>query len=271
VRRARELLRKSLELEPDCAEALAGLGRSFLYGEAPVDEGLETLTRAHAIRPYCVAVVHDLACALASTGRTEPAWSLIERKLRPRAEDPGLLLGAERRVAAAHVEAVNRQLETGDLEGAKALLRDALEHAEEPEVRLQLETMLARLERAVDGAEFVEAARAEEYNRFVETYNEASRLAGKGSSTEALETLDGLLEACDESRACDRLREAIGSLRNLVLQEIWIGRYNEAVELLNAGCREEGITILVEVRDGASGTPIAESAAELLRRLDVER
>ena len=133
---ARERFRASLALEPELAEAWAGLGAAWVADPAPEPEGLDALNQAYRRLPTRTDVLYNLTLLEARLGSPERAAALFARL--ERSADPDQvqsareallrvdLLRAERLLregkTAAAIEIMSRVLrETGDGDLAAAL------------------------------------------------------------------------------------------------------------------------------------------------------
>jgi cytochrome c-type biogenesis protein CcmH/NrfG len=133
---ARESYRASLVLEPELAEAWAGLGAAWVADPAPEPEGLDALDQAYRRLPTRTDVLYNLTLLEARLGSPERAAALFARL--ERSADPDQvqtareallrvdLMRAERLLregkTAVAVEIMSRVLrETGDRDLAAAL------------------------------------------------------------------------------------------------------------------------------------------------------
>lgn len=266
VLEARSLLRKSLELDPDNVETLTVLGRTYLLSADDPDEGVRLLAAANAKRPYREDILYDLACMLAKSGRTRAAWSVVESQLRPKAEDPAIVRDAEAWIVGQEAMEVQRLAQAGDRDGARAVLDRVEQFLRDPELRAQVADLRAVVES--DGETlFVSEAEAASMERLVERATAASRLANEGELEQALEIMEALETECGETPICERVREQTGRLRDAVVQNRLVARYNQAVDLANDGKPAAAIEILREVAREATDPGLAEAARTLIRQL----
>jgi len=146
LERARDGYRRSLTLEPELAEARAGLGAAWIADRAPAGEGLEALREAFRRLPARDDVLYNLTlyeARLGSRQRAARLYAALERRATPdrveRAREALLrveLTRAERLLylgrTAEAVEIMSRvHVETrdGDLAAAVASRIEALERA----------------------------------------------------------------------------------------------------------------------------------------------
>jgi tetratricopeptide (TPR) repeat protein len=76
--RAEDYCRRALEIRPDHAYALSGLGSS-LSRQGRIDEAIESFERAIAVKPDWFEPWFDMAVALDRSGRREQALEVLER------------------------------------------------------------------------------------------------------------------------------------------------------------------------------------------------
>jgi Tfp pilus assembly protein PilF len=147
---ARDGFRDSLALEPELAEAWAGLGAAWVADRSPNGEGLEALHQAWRRLPMRVDVLYNLTlleARLGSARRAAELYALLERRAEP-----------------AQVESAREALLRVDLMRAEGLLRqgrnaDAIEimsrvlrETGDRDLAAALATRLGDLERAISGS-----------------------------------------------------------------------------------------------------------------------
>jgi len=114
--------RRWLSLEPESAQAMAGLGEALMrFGKR--EEALPFLRRALARHSGNVVALNALAVHEATAGRLEPAWRLLEQARRARPEHPLTWInlgvtyeaqGARDRAEAAYREAIRHQPDSSE-------------------------------------------------------------------------------------------------------------------------------------------------------------
>lgn len=269
VLEARKQFRRSLELDPDQLEALAGLGRSFLVGNGDLSEGLQALAKANSLRPDRVDILHDMACMLAKSGRSNAAWSVIKTQLTPKVEDASILQSAERWVVATEFAAAYERVKAGDPSGAAEILEQTLSRATDPELQRSLEEALQRLDGAMgDGSTAPIITEEMRDDPFIQKFERAMDLANSGQIDEALQVLSEMLDTCGAEEICESIRQAADSLRQVAERERLIGRYNEAIELINDGRRKAAVEILREL-EKASDEEVRQRARQILDELGI--
>ncbi len=271
VEEARELFRLSLELEPAGIEALAGMGRTFLFG-GDSNVGLRLLASAATERPFRTDVLHDLVALLALDGRREAAWAVIERQLEPASREPEIVVAAQDWVVTAEIDAANQLVVDGDRDGAFALLDAAARRVDDGRLKDRIERARKRIESpgiAFEGS-FYDADSVDAHNRLVGIYNEASRLTNAGRLEEAAKLIEETLPSCNVPDLCDSMREALRSMRANLDANLLIARYNEAIDLLKDGKRRPGIEILQEIYPDVRNAEFKNQVRTMLRELGVD-
>jgi len=271
VEEARELFRLSLELEPAGIEAMAGMGRTFLFG-GDSEVGLRLLASAATQRPFRTDVLHDLAALLALDGRREAAWAVIERQLEPTAREPEIVVAAQDWVVTAEIDAANQRVVDGDRDGAFALLDAAARRVDDGRLKDRIERARKRIESpgiAFEGSSY-DADSVDAHNRLVGIYNEAGRLANAGRLEEAAKLIEETLPSCNVPDLCDSMRETLRSMRANLDANRLIALYNEAIDLLNDGKRRPGIEILQEIYPNVRDAEFKNQVRTMLRALGVD-
>jgi len=245
VLEARELLRRSVKLEPQNLTALAALGRTFIFEADP--EGLAILVQAGELSPFRLDIVRDQARVLANLGRTPEAWALIDTRLRSRA-DPDELRYVEGWVMNADVRRAWAMSAEGDREGALLELRRLGRRVEDPGLRSELDRTRKRFEsppsnRPVEVAD----TQFDEINSLIDGFNQAIGLANDGRLTEALDAIEPLLTGCGGREFCAGWERIAGEFRNQAEHNRLVEEFNRAMELVNSGKRKPAIEILSEI------------------------
>jgi tetratricopeptide (TPR) repeat protein len=135
--RAREQFRGVLALAPDHAEALYGLGVTYLAQTTDLDEGIDALTRAWHARPAQTNVLVNLIVLKGRAGEIEDAKSLLERSLRPRGDAESIQL-VETELARIGFQRVQELIVQNKSDEAIALARQIAEGISDGELRREL-------------------------------------------------------------------------------------------------------------------------------------
>jgi hypothetical protein len=184
---ARALLRQALAADPGYVQAQALLGRTWVLGEEPPDEGIGILTAALGRLPGRSDVAWDLALLHLRKNDLPAAERLVREVVVPNGS-PELVAHVERSMERARMKAVvDPAMQSGDPVRAEEALRAALADAKDPELRAELQRHLE------DAAAF--RARNEQIERF----NAAVALANGGDLAAAEKELRELREEADES------------------------------------------------------------------------
>jgi tetratricopeptide (TPR) repeat protein len=199
-KRARGLLERALEADPDFGEAHALLGATFFYDPIGAGAGIPSLERAMALLPDRADVVFNLVMLHVLAGRFTAARSLFEHQLKQR--DQGDLL-ADAREAVERGEltaAANEASARGESERALELLRRAAALTRDPSLRRDMESQLDTF------------AATSAYNQQVERFNQAIDQANRGEVEAALGALRDLLAELPEGELADRVRRLVREL-----------------------------------------------------------
>jgi tetratricopeptide (TPR) repeat protein len=146
---AREGFRRSLTLEPDLAEAWAGLGAAWVPDRAPDREGLEALHEAHRRLPGRTDVLYNLTVLEARLGSAERAAALYA-ELERRAE-PELVESAREALLRVDLMRAERLLREGKTPEAVDIMGRVLRQTNDRDLATQLAARLEALERATTG------------------------------------------------------------------------------------------------------------------------
>jgi tetratricopeptide (TPR) repeat protein len=136
---ARALFSRSIGMDPDSIEALAGLVETYVFGTVDqADEGLAAVERALALRPDRQDVFADGLCLRARAGQVAEAWSQTEAHLRPRGSDRAWV---EQCISSHEIIRAWERAEAGDVQGASELLLELERHLTESEQRARVTTV----------------------------------------------------------------------------------------------------------------------------------
>jgi tetratricopeptide (TPR) repeat protein len=258
VARSRELFRKCLELEPDDANARAGLGKTYLFGAGDVEPGIVALTAASRELPSRTDILYDLLVLQVRAGNRTAARSILNNALRYRADDE-LVAQSERIVLSLDLEQADTLLAEGRVEEAVAVLERVAAETTDPELAAQIR---AEVRAAVSFAD----ERSQ-----IELYNLAMGMINEGDYETALAILEQLVPQVEDPELAARGQAHIVELREVTRHNRLVLRYNRAVREANAG-RTDAATRLLEgvLAEGAEGD-LREKAESMLGQLREQR
>jgi tetratricopeptide (TPR) repeat protein len=199
---ARAALTRAVELRPDFGEAWARLGYTWTGAETLPPEAVRALETAHRLLPSRMDVAHNLAIVYAQTGQRQKTEELIARMTAARAPAEYVENARE-----AILEEDHRQAE--ELIGQQKL-QEALPLLEQVRDRTRRAEKKATLE-----ARITEVRNVLEFNRFVDGYNEAVRLANRGDRKGAIAVLEPLVETAKNPDQARQAREMLEALKEL--------------------------------------------------------
>jgi tetratricopeptide (TPR) repeat protein len=147
AQRAREVLRRAVELDGDFGEAWALLGAAHLAADAEPEDGIRALQRARALLPDRNDQVLYQAQLHARHGQPEQAHALVEGILARRA-DPELADRARSEVERLSLlRAADDAFERRDGETGLRLFDQAVSVTADPVMRQKMEAQLLELQR----------------------------------------------------------------------------------------------------------------------------
>jgi len=258
---AREMLRKSLVLDPDNAEALAAFGRTFVFGDEDETDGLAALTRAAEALPARTDIAFDLVVLTIESGNLAAARKLIEHSLGPRA-DERMIKTAEQNLLNAEIQQAQRLRMDGKPEEADALLREAAERTEDPSARALIESHLSESKSEVG---FADAALNQ---AAVELYNRAGAKASAGDLEGAAEILEQVVVQAADPRLRETARVQLGQIRDAIRHNRAVSMWNEAVRLANGGKYEEAVDLVRRLLASDPPDDIRQRAESMLGDLE---
>jgi tetratricopeptide (TPR) repeat protein len=200
LRQARAALSKAVRLRPDFGEAWARLGYTYQVEEELTPEAIQAMETAHRLLPSRMDVAHNLAIAYARSGQEQKAEALIEGVLVPRAE-PELVANAR--------EAL---LDQDYIQAEDFVDREKLEEAIPLLERIRARTS-RESRRAEMASRIAEIREAQNFNHFVDRYNEAVALANQGNVKGAVAILEPLIEVTSDPVQVERARKLILQLK----------------------------------------------------------
>lgn len=266
VREARALLRRSLAADPNQVDALAAMGKTYLFTPDHAEDGFGFLNRAQRLRPDRVDVPADLACLLSRSGRREAAWSVLRLRIRPRFVDPETVAYAERCLAEAEMDAMEQSLRAGDRDAAVTHLRVIRERGLDAALgaAIDVDALIGHV-RAGDTIVRTEGS-SDVVLGLVERANAVGRLVEEGELEHAEDAMRRLVEECASTRGCTFRRDLEERLR-LIRENRRIDRYNAVIADLREGRTERAVerlrTLQRETGDPELASRIRETLAQL--------
>ena len=248
---ARREFQRSLELDPDQAPSLAGLGKTWVYERDPAP-GIDALTRAYWAAPSRTDLLLDLIVVTANSGDTPGARRLLDRLLRPRGDAERTRL-AEQAVAQAEIADAVDLFNAGRREEAREALRRIAEGARDRGTRSQAQGQLLALGEAEVAEEEIEA------------YNQAVAAANRGDLEQASAGLQALIRTAGQEELRDAAASLLADVQALQHGNRLVRRFNRAIDKARNGELDEAIALLESILDER---PDDELALETRRMLD---
>lgn len=215
---ARRHFDAALRVQPDRREALVGLASTYLR-DRENGVAIDALDRAMEGAPWRAEWTALRVRLLANADRIAEARSVLERELRPRAQEDAVRT-AEAAVVGAELRAVQDLLESGQTDEAAASITRALEATHDPALRASLEESREALARTrgrfvaqAEIEDYARALQALEARRFADARAIAARLAESATQprvrTEAVALLRSIEEAATAHDAAQRYERAV--------------------------------------------------------------
>lgn len=201
--KARAALEKVVALQPDFGEAWARLGYSYSGSDVLPPEAIRAMETAFRLLPSRMDVTHNLAIAYAQNGERDKALRLIQRMIAARAEDRYIENAREALLSDTHrraEELIGRQ----KAEEAIPLLEEVRDRTARPDRRAEIERRIAQVREVL------------EFNRFVDLYNEAVRLANQGNHKGAVAVLEPLVQTTKNPDQARQAKDMLERLRALL-------------------------------------------------------
>jgi tetratricopeptide (TPR) repeat protein len=200
LERAREHYRKSIELNPEFAEAYIGYGTAILFSrDADLGAAIKLMEAGARLLPARSDVVVNLAILYNSNGDHEKARYLVDKVL-PRMGDPEALEAAKLAIADESQEPVLPNTEAGS-------------RPEQPVGRRDTGTP-----EDLDGLEPRQGSGTKEgwihpFDQRANTYNEAVAIANDGDLKRAIAILERLVELGPEDELTEQARQLIEKMK----------------------------------------------------------
>jgi Flp pilus assembly protein TadD len=199
LRLARDAFARAVTLQPEYGEGWARLGYAQAQEDPLPPEAVTAFETAHRLLPTHTDVAFNLMLAYARSGQRERAAEMIDRVLAVHGTPDEV-----RRARAALIQERRKDAEDiigkGDLESAAALLDELAAAAPTPEQKAELLGRLADVRHVLD------------YNRFVDRYNHAMRIAGSDPKA-AIAILEELVATTAEPGQLEQARKVLASLK----------------------------------------------------------
>ena len=256
LREARRLFKRSLELDENQAESLAGFARTFLYESGDVaEDGLEAAERASLLLPSRDDILHDRIVLLASAKLFAKARQLLEHVLQRRSDDIELIQSASAAVMQGEIAHAVELMNGGQGEEALCRLQQLAKQTTDPTLRQEVQTQIRSMK---------DQARQ---NLHISLYNQAAELASRGELEEAIEELAALIELDIDSGLRNRAESALVEFRRVAAHNRKVFLYNTAVELVRSNRTAEARDLLEEVLAGELDQELERQARGLLSQL----
>jgi tetratricopeptide (TPR) repeat protein len=269
---ATEHLRAALQAKPDCGPALASLAR-LAEQAGRADEARALLARAADLSPDDFAVQYSYAHQLLEhpdSGSTARAREALRRatRLRPDFAEAWAELGynliSDDRLGSEGLAA---------LETAHRLLPSRRDVAHNLAVAYARSDRLQEAQALIDGALAGEpeyAASAKEAILHQE-YRHAQELLDKQRLDEALPLLRSIQKRTARPDFSAALARQVDEIERVTAHNLFVDRYNQAVERVNRGDFAGAESILEPLIQSAKDATDSQHAKDLLARLQVER
>ncbi len=182
IAKARQLLTKAAELDPNSARAWAGVGATYLAGTGEGDSaaGIAALEKSLALAPAQKDVAYYLVQLYARAGRREDAAHLVETVIVPNG-DPDLVTRAREAVLLADVRRIESLLREEKIDEAVPLMKSVMSQTTQPDLKAHLAALLQQVDQYTSMHSAVDALR------------QATDKANAGQYAEALALIDGAL------------------------------------------------------------------------------
>lgn len=126
VREARALFRRALERNRSNFEAMADMGRTYLFQAGDAELGMRLLAGAATLQPDRLDFVVDLVRLMARSGQREGAWIVIQQQLVAGDATPEMIGIAERWALLAEMKELEAIVDAGDEARAARMLDNLL-------------------------------------------------------------------------------------------------------------------------------------------------
>lgn len=178
--KAREVLQRATELDPQSARAWTALGITYARGEGDRAPGIAALETSLKLAPDDPDAAAYLAHLYADAGRRADADRIVKTMIPPSAP-PAVRARGRRAVLLGAIREAESLARSGKVKSAATLARSVVEHADDEEMKKYAQALLAEIDTAAAAL------------RLLEERNVAVRHANAGRNDEALAILDRIL------------------------------------------------------------------------------
>jgi thioredoxin-like negative regulator of GroEL len=262
--------RQALAAQPGFGPALGGLCRIESAQNRPA---LDCFTKAAQAAPDNFTIQYEYARALLTQPQVDSSTALQARNALARAVELQPNHG-QAWVRLAYALTWKEMLDPGDLPAFETAHRLA---PNDPSGTLNLILAYARLGQRDRAAELVEKeviprGNPEEIGRAWQTWvnasgQQAGTLLEHGKLAEAVPILQELARRAPAEHTV-QVREQLAEVERALAYNAFVQRYNEAVDVVNAGKLEEGRALLQELAANAPTPEQAESVRKLIEEID---
>ncbi len=254
---AREAFRRSLDLRPGDPEALAGLGRTYLFDRNGVDEGLSAMAGAWNALPARTDLLRDLIALTAGSGNVAGAKRLLVA-LRQRGTAEEIRM-AEYAVTLREIDRFEALMRERKIDEARSVLTTLEGELSDPEVASRVREMLTRLDLA--SAESSEA----------DAYNQAVDAANRGDLEGATTRFEALAAGAADPAMREQAATHASSLRRILKHNRHNAALRAAAEQAAAADYAKATASVEAVLADAPDDQIRESARRMLDELRAQR
>jgi tetratricopeptide (TPR) repeat protein len=199
IRQAKDAFTRAVALQPEFGEAWARLAYTQAQDDALLTEAVTSFETAHRLLPTRLDIAFNLLLAAARSGRMDRAQEVLDRVIAVRGT-PDDLLRAQTALIQEKRRGIEDLIGQGDLQQAAKRLEDLIAQAPTTDQKTDLQNRLDEVRHVID------------YNRFVDRYNEAMRLAGSDPKA-AIVILEDLVATTREPGQIEQAKRVLESLR----------------------------------------------------------
>ncbi len=192
--KARAAFQRATELDPESAQAWAGLGATYINSTTERSAGISALEKSLQLDPQEENAAFYLVQFYADAGRRDDAQRLVDRVL-VRNGDRGILEQARNALLLAEVRRMESLARDGKAAEARQLASSILQSASEPRLREHVQSIVSELDR-------IDAEKAT-----IDAMNRAVQKASSGKYSEALSILDDVLPRITDPETLERAKK----------------------------------------------------------------
>jgi tetratricopeptide (TPR) repeat protein len=249
---ARSAFRAAIDLDGEFVEAYAALGETFVHEVVnPPDEGITALDFALKRLPSRRDIALNLLFLCAQNGDSTKVAVLLDKVFSSQGNSSLL---AEAQLATTALDRATQLFEQNKTRAALSIL-DRIQSVTQDRQQLQ---------------QIDQIRQAARYNYYVHLYKSASTRAANKEFDEALELLNQIIAACDNSK----LRESAIHAAKQVRHNQQVGWYNQAVALTKNKQYDQAVQWLDRIVAAPADPKLAMTAQEALahiRRIQKQR